>query len=172
MLPPRPRTWPRCASGTALSGTRRTWTGWWAWAAPGTGRRESRTETPHFRAIRFFFFKFIYLVLPFFCFFRWFFCCCCFDFHFVTRRGDVSPQRQRRPGDALQGGQGGGQDGALRLHGTTRVAFSSQGFKKKKKRQEKGKKPDPALGIFYLKAKPVVVAQRPARAPRVPSARR
>lgn len=29
-----------------------------------------------------------------------------------------APQRQRRAGDALQGGQGGGQDGALCLHGT------------------------------------------------------
>lgn len=37
---------------------------------------------------------------------------------FYHRFSPFWPQRQRRPGDALQGGQGGGQDGALRLHGT------------------------------------------------------
>lgn len=48
----------------------------------------------------------------------------------------VSPQWQRWPGDALQGGQGGGQDGALRLHGTVPVTLSLEGSKIDGKRQK------------------------------------
>lgn len=38
------RTWLRCASGTARSELRRTWTGWWAWAAPG-GHRDAAFQS-------------------------------------------------------------------------------------------------------------------------------
>lgn len=94
------RTWPRCASGTARSELRRTWTGWWAWAAPG-GHRDAASQS-----------GFIYFFLSLSSFFM-------FIYYFYHHFSCFRPQRQRRPGDALQGGQGGGQDGALRLHGTT-----------------------------------------------------
>lgn len=42
----------------------------------------------------------------------------CWSFNFVAHGRGFRLQRQRRAGDALQGGQGGSQDGALCLHGT------------------------------------------------------
>lgn len=62
--------------------------------------------------------RFIYFFYPYHHFSRLFII-------FYHRFSPFWPQRQRRPGDALQGGQGGGQDGALRLHGT-RVSRCSQ----------------------------------------------
>lgn len=64
----------------------------------------------------------------------------------------VSVQWQRWPGDALQGGQRGSQDGALSLHGI--VPWKVQ------KHMEKGKKQCPTLGILHLKTHLGIAAQR------------